>query len=204
MEQSTLNKSRNDKFIFFFSLPTAIKKLKDPILKKDFNEDKIELTVFGTSVPDITIPSITLGYGGQSYKTSSFSRPDYPPLDLKFFIDNGYHNYYILWKWLNAFNDSKYSTSDVSTAPQVPYDSSFELDNHFSDYTTELTTLILDEYNNRIMKVRYEGAFITSLGGITYSHQDGVEIISNATFGYNQLHLEMEHNVNSCLVSCDQ
>jgi hypothetical protein len=204
MEQSTLNKSRNDKFIFFFSLPKALQDLKDPILKKDFNEDKVELSVFGTSVPDITVPSISLGYGGQTYKTSSFSRPDYTPLEIKFFIDNGYHNYYILWKWLNAFNDSKYSTSDISTVPQVPYDTTFELENYFSDYTTELTTIILDEYNNKLMKVRYEGAFITSIGGITYSHQDGVEIVSSATFGYNQLHLEMEHNVNNCLVDCDE
>jgi hypothetical protein len=204
MNQSILNKSRNDKFILLFGLPTGIKQRIDPILRKDFNDDKIELSIFGLSVPDIAIPSISLGYGGQTYKTSSFARPDYNPLEIKFFIDNGYHNYYILWSWLNVFNNSRNSSSEIVTTKEIPYDNSFDLENYFSEYVTDLNLVIMDEYNNKLMKIIYQGAFITNLGGINYSHQDGAEIVGSVTFAYNQLHVEMEHNVNDCKVNCNE
>lgn len=204
MNQSILNKSRNDKFLFLFGLPPAVKKLalSETLMKSDFNEDKIELSVVSMSVPDISIPSISLGYGGQTYKTSSFSRPDYPALDIKFFLDNGYHNYYILWKWLNLFNDSKYSTSEIANTNTLPHDPSVELINPFSEYITDLSILVLDEYNNTLLKFVYEDAFITNLGGINYSYQDGVEIVGSASFGYNQFHVEFQHNVNKCSINC--
>lgn len=202
MDQSTLNKSRNDKFTLLFGLPKGVKPYSDPVLGKDFNENKIELSIFSLSVPDVSIPPISLGYGGQTYKTSSFSRPDYSPLEVKFFIDNGYHNYYILWKWLNVFNDSKFSTTEITTAPQIPYDNTFGLQNWFSDYVTNLNLIVMDEYNNKLMNITYEDAFITGLGGINYSHQDGAEIVGSVSFAYNQLHINMEHNVNKCTVDC--
>ena len=118
-------------------------------------------------------------------------------------MDNGYHNYYILWKWLNLFNDSKYSTSDVTNVNNVPHDPSFELNNPFSEYITDLSILVLDEYNNKLLKFVYEDAFITNLGGINYSYQDGVEIVGSASFGYNQFHVEFQHNVNRCAVNCN-
>jgi hypothetical protein len=196
MNQSILNKSRNDKFIFLFALPKALDNLYDPKLKSDFNDDKVQLSIYNMSVPDISIPSISLGYGGQTYKTSSFSRPDYPSMDIRFFIDNGYHNYYILWNWLNLFNDSRNSSSEILRSAEVPPNPELELENQFPDYTTTLTIITLDEYNRKLIKFQYEGAFITSLGGINYSHQDGVEITSTASFSYNQINVSLESNVN--------
>jgi hypothetical protein len=202
MNQSILNKSRNDKFVLLFGLPVGIKQRVDPVLMNDFNDNKVQLSIFGLSVPDLSIPPISLGYSGQTYKTSSFSRPDYSPLEVKFFIDNGYHNYYILWKWLNEFNDSKYSTSDIVTTGEIPHIGDSGMENFFSDYVTTLNLIIMDEYNNKLMKIIYEGAFITNLGGISYSHQDGAEIVGSVSFAYNQLHVEMQHNVNDCKVEC--
>ena len=196
MNQSILNKSRNDKFIFLFTLPNAIRGLYDPNLRTDFSDDKVQLSIYSMSVPDIAIPAVSLGYGGQTYKTSSFVRPEYPPMDIRFFIDNGYQNYYILWNWLNLFNNSRRSSSEILKAGEVPHDTSKDLDNPFTDYTTTLTIITLDEYNKKLIRFEYEGAFITSLGGISYSHQDGVEISSTASFSYNQMHVSLESNVN--------
>jgi hypothetical protein len=202
MNQSILNKSRNDKFALLFGLPVGIKQKIDPVLMSDFNDNKVELSIFGLSVPDVIIPPISLGFSGQTYKTSSFSRPDYSPLEVKFFIDNGYHNYYILWSWLNQFNDSKYSVSDIVTTQEIPHIGESDMKNMFSDYVTNLNLIIMDEYNNKLMNISYEDAFITNLGGISYSHQDGAEIIGSVSFAYNQLHIEMVHNVNDCKVDC--
>lgn len=202
MDQSTLNKSRNDKFLLLFGLPKGMADKTDDVLKKDYNDNKIELSIFSLSLPDVSIPPISLGYGGQTYKTSSFSRPDYSSLDIKYFIDNGYHNYYILWKWLNLFNDSKYSVSEITNTSTLPHDNTLELDNPFYDYVTDLNLIVMDEYNNKLMKITYQDAFITGLGGVNYSHQDGAEIVGSVSFSYNQLHINMENNVNDCGRKC--
>jgi hypothetical protein len=198
MNQSILNKTRNDKFLFLFGLPPALTKTRDTILKDDLHDDKIELSVYGLSTPAVNVPSVTLGYGGQTYKTSSFSRPDYSPLEVRFFLDNGYQNYYILSKWLNMFNDAKESTSDVLMAHSIPPEEGFPMQNPFTDYTTNISLVALDEYNNKLMTFHYTEAFITSLGNINYSHQEGVEITCTASFAYNQFHTTLENNINEC------
>lgn len=206
MNQSILNKSRNDKFLFLFGLPAIFKKIYDPVLKKDLHDDKIEFSVYGISTPTIAVPSITLGYAGQTYKASSFSRPDYPQLELKFFLDNGYHNYYILWKWLNLFNNAESSDTEILTSDSIPFEKNKPLKNPMFDYTTTLKVVSMDEYNNRLITFEYVDAFITSLGGLNYSHQEGVELSCTATFAYNQFYTTLNNNINECSVcnDCDQ
>lgn len=198
MNQSILNKSRNDKFLFLFGLPAIFRKMQDPILKNDLHDDKIEFSVYGISTPTISVPSVTLGYAGQTYKASSFSRPDYPPLELKFFLDNGYQNYYILWKWLNFFNDAESSESDILTSNQTPFQKNKPFKNPMSDYVTNLKVVTMDEYNNRLITFEYTDAFIVGLGGLNYSHQEGVELSCTATFAYNQFYTTLNSNVNEC------
>lgn len=198
MNQSVLNKSRNDKFMFLFGLPAIFKKMYDPILKRDLHDDKIEFSVYGISTLTISVPSVTLGYAGQTYKASSFSRPDYPPLELRFFLDNGYQNYYILSQWLNLFNDAKDSDTEIVTSQSIPFKQREPLANPMSDYTTTLSVVTLDEYNNKLITFQYTDAFITSLGGLNYSHQEGVELSCTATFAYNQFYTILNKNINEC------
>jgi hypothetical protein len=198
MNQSILNKSRNDKFMFLFGLPSIFKKIYDPVLKRDLHDDKIEFSVYGISTPSVSVPSLSLGYAGQNYKTSSFSRPDYPPLELKFFLDNGYQNYYILWKWLNLFNNAASSDTDILTSNSVPFKKGEEFKNPMSDYTTTIKVVTMDEYNNKLITFEYTDAFITSLGGLNYSHQEGVELSCSATFAYNQFYTILNNNINEC------
>jgi len=198
MNQSILNKSRNDKFMFLFGLPAIFKKIQDPVLKEDLHDDKIEFSVYDISTPSISIPPISLGYSGQTYKTSSFSRPDYPPLQLKFFLDNGYQNYYILWKWLNLFNDAASSDSEILTSNTIPHEKGEYFKNPMSEYTTNIKVVTLDEYNNKLITFEYTDAFITSLGGLNYSHQEGVELSCSATFAYNQFYTTLNNNINKC------
>jgi hypothetical protein len=197
MNQSALNRSRSDKFLFVFNLPKVIRQNRqflDTILSKEFKEDKIEFTVFGSPVPNISVPPITIPFDGQNYQVSSKARPPYPPLNLRFLIDNGYHNYYILWYWLNLFNDSKKSTSLLNTREPE----SQLLSNPTSDYVTMLNVFGLDEYNNKIINFEYTNAFITGLSEINFNYQDPSEITCNASFIFNQLEIKMITNVNDC------
>jgi hypothetical protein len=201
MNQSVLNRARIDKFNLILDLPNAIKQSVDPIIKDKFKADTIQFSVYGSPVPKIQIPEIKLPYGGQNAYVSSHTRPAYPPLTLSYLIDNGYQNYWILWKWLNLFNDQNLSTSDISNPPE-----GYNIWHHYSDSATPLSDYqssfclyALDEFNNPIVAFKYSNAFITGLSELNYLHQDAKEITGTVTFAYDQLTVDLLNNVNDII-----
>jgi hypothetical protein len=187
MNQAILNRSRNDKFLLVLEIPNALKDVYDTVLNDNYDADSLQFTVFGSPVPNISVPNITLPYGGQNLNISSTARPAYPPLSLKFLIDNGYQNYWMLWKWLDLFNDSENSSTELTSKRSV---------NPMSDFTTTFSLIALDEYNNKLISFNYKSAFITNLSDINFSYQDPSEITCNVTFAYNQLDVKLLKNVN--------
>lgn len=185
MYQSALNRSRNDKFIMVLDLPKVMKDLYDNTLEDKFKIDKFQTSIYGSPIPTVSVPAVTVAYGGQTYKTSSFARPAYNPLTIKFLVDNGYKNYWILWNWLNLFNDSK--NSDTNTESM-------------KNYTSDFTIFGLDEFNNKIISFEYTNAFPISLSEISFSNQDPTEINSTVTFEFNQLQVNLINNVDE--VNC--
>jgi hypothetical protein len=194
MIQTPLNRSRSDKFTLILDLPIALKSKTDHVLEDNFKIDPIQLSIFGSPVPPISVPAIDVAYSGQVYKTSSFSRPAYDPLALKFLIDNGYKNYWTLWNWINLLNDYKKSTTDAQT---VDSPNGGLLKHKMSDYTSTFTIYGLDEYNNKIISFKYTHAFPTSLSEIGFSDQEPNEINSTVTFVFNQLEVNLEKNVDN-------
>lgn len=197
MNQTILNKSRSDKFLMVLDLPTKMKEKVDSVLQNRYSPDSIQFAIYGSPVPSISVPSIDLPYDGQVYKASSLSRPAYEPLNIKFFVDNGYQNYWIIWQWLNMFNDANYSTSVIKT--QKTYQSfnrDVKLETSMKDLVSIFKIYALDEYNNKIISFTYSHAFPTSLGEISYSHQDPSEITCNVNFAFNQLDVDILKNVN--------
>lgn len=195
MQQTILNRSRNDKFLLVLEIPTALKKIYDSVLNKPFEADSLQFTVFGSPVPPINVPNITLPYGGQNLNISSTARPVYPPLPLKFLIDNGYQNYWMLWKWLDLFNDASNSSTELTKNLNL-LDSELTLINPMADYTTTFSLIALDEYNNKVISFNYKQAFLTNLSEINYSYQDPSEISCTATFAYNQLDVKLLGDVS--------
>jgi len=199
MNQSVLNRSRNDKFAFVLDLPLALKKQTDLVMSKAYNANQIQLTTFGSPVPSIRVSEIKVPFGGQVYNASSLSRPSYEALSLKFLIDNTYQNYWMLWKWLNLFNDTENSTTELTKIiPRA--NGEIGIDNPISDFTTTFSLFSLDEFNNKIVEFKYTQAYITSLSQIDYSFQGGTEIICTATFIFNQLIVSLlkDINVSNC------
>lgn len=173
-------------------LPIALKRSYNQVTQENFKIDPLQLSIYGSPVPQISIPAIDMPFGGQVYKTSSFSRPAYDPLNVKFVIDNGYKNYWVIWSWLNLLNDYKKSTAEPHTVPK----NQAEIKNPMSDYTSTFTIFGLDEYNNKIISFKYSHVFPTQLMEISYSNQDPSEITSSATFVFNQLEVNLEKDVN--------
>lgn len=196
MIQTPLNRSRNDKFILVLDLPVALKRKVDLTLEENFKINPLQLSIYGSPVPAINIPSIDVGFGGQVYKTSTFSRPAYDPLTLRFLIDNGYKNYWVIWNWLNLLNNFKNSESTAHTIDEA----NSYLKHPMSDYTSSFTIYGLDEFNNKIISFKYTNAFPTQLSEINFSNQEINEINSNVTFAFNTLEVKLEKNVDK--VSC--
>ena len=198
MNQVTLNRSRNDKFIIIIDLPKKLKETYDDVLQIDNRPNSLQFSIYGSPVPDIKIPALDIPYGGQVYKTSSTSRPAYNDLNIKFLVDNGYQNYWMLWKWLNLFNDYKKGNTELTENINVPLlkDEVPILRSPMNDFTSKFSIYGIDEYNNKIISFSYNYAFPVSLSEINFSNQEANEITCNVSFAFNQLEIELLKNVN--------
>jgi hypothetical protein len=201
MNQAILNRSRNDKFAMVLDLPKALKSSFDNVTFENYSINPLQFSIYGSPVPSIKVPEIVLPYGGQTYRTSSNARPGYDPLTIKFLVDNGYKNYWLIWNWINLFNDSKTSQSPINIAQNPPINGdTAHIINSMNDYRSRFSIFALDEFNNKTVSFTYTDAFPVALGEINFSNQDPTEINCSVTFAFNQLHVDLIKDVNK--VSC--
>ena len=187
MQQAMLNKSRADKFLLVFDVPPILKEFS-----KKFNQtnttiipDSVQYSIFGTAVPEITVPAMENRYAGSTLYVSSHSKNPYPPVSVNFNVDNEYKNYWVLYQWLNLLHseyEGRYNEREINTNAGDPT---------FKDYQTDLTIYGKDEFNNNRIKFTYTKAFPTTVNGVEYSYQNPDEITSGFTFVYSQLHTEV-------------
>ena len=185
MQQAMLNKSRADKFLLVFDVPPILKEFS-----KKFNQtnttiipDSVQYSIFGTAVPEITVPAIENRYAGNTLYVSSHSKNPYPPVSVSFNVDNEYKNYWVIYQWLNLLHsqyEGRYNEREIN-----------EYDPDFQDYQTDLTIYGKDEFNNNRIKFTYTKAFPTTVNGVEYNYQNSDEITSGFTFVYSQLHTEV-------------
>jgi len=187
MQQSMLNKSRADKFLLVFDVPPILKEFS-----KKFNQtnttiipDSVQYSIFGTAVPEITVPAVENRYAGNTLYVSSHSKNPYPPVSVNFNVDNEYKNYWVIYQWLNLLHseyEGRYNEREINVN---------EVDPTFQDYQTDLTIYGKDEFNNNRIKFTYTKAFPTTVNGVEYNYQSPDEITSGFTFVYSQLHTEV-------------
>ena len=183
--QSSLNRSSKDKFIMILELPYILR--KQAASDSRLNIEPLQISVFGTVVPDIAVPETDVRFAGQNFHLSTYTRPSYPPLTVNFVVDNDYKNYYILWKWLECMNlplENFYGgTPSLTNDERSLVGSKFE-------YQTDFSILALNEYNETVIEFKYKKAFLSTLGGISYSYRDSQILESSAQFHFSQLDIE--------------
>ena len=184
MQQSILNKSRADKFLLIFDVPPILKQFskKSNHDNKSIVPESVQFSIYGSAVPEITVPAVENRYAGNTLYLSSHSKNSYPPVSVKFKIDNEYKNYWAIYNWLNLLHDQregKYNAREIN------------VDENFTDYQTNLTIKGKDEFNNDRIKFTYTKAFPTSINAIDYDYQNSDELVSGFTFVYSQLHTEI-------------
>jgi len=202
MNQAILNKQRHDKFIMVLSIPPIMRDIIDVVSDDKFDPDSLQFSCYGSPVPNVSIPSIDVPYGGQVIKISSNSRPVFPSFVLTFVIDNGWRNYWILLSWLNLFNDQKDGSTSYNhgnRSESEPY-AADKNNIPFRDMVSSFKTYAIDEYNKKIMGFDFTNVFPTEISEIGFSHQDPSEIICKASFAFNQLHPKLIRDIdkNNC------
>jgi hypothetical protein len=183
-QQSVLNRSGKDKFLLVLNLPQILKK------DKNVKIDSLQISVFGTIVPSVQVPSTEVRFGGQVINVSSHARPNYPPLPVNFIVDNDFENYWILWKWLNVLNTARSSVYD-GTDPELLTTDENTLNGVLWEYQANFSVYGLNEYNQKVIEFKYYNAFITNLGNIDYNYRDPELISTTAEFQFNQLDIKL-------------
>jgi len=186
--QSVLNRTSKDKFILVLNLPAVLRKQlpNDELL----NLDPLQISIFGTVVPPIIVPTNEVRYAGQTYNVSSYTRPNYPPLPVNFVVDNKFRNYWILWRWLQILNDPETSLY-TGTNPNLETWKDRTETGINTEYQTNFSVLGLNEYNQYTIEFIFKNAFITNLGGITYEYNDSEFIKTSAEFQFSQLDVKL-------------
>jgi len=194
IQQSTLNKSRKDKFLLVFNLPPILRNYNTNDLSSRgqniINQNSVQFSVYGSIVPQIQVPEIVAPYSGQSYKVSSNTRPPYENITVNFTVDNQFNNYWVIYSWLNLLNDQQQSIYDANQ--DVPdgtiYNSSGKLATSLQpqSYQTDFTVYGKDEFDNNVIKFTYTKAFPVSLGNIDYSYREPGEMETTFEFAFSQ------------------
>lgn len=198
-QQYITNKARSDKFQLVFTLPAVLRDLDTQLLEvrnpNFIQGDSVQYSIWGTVVPQSSVPAQELRHYGQSVQVSSQSRPAYQPISVSFTIDNYFNNYWVLWKWLDKMNKVRESGMDEHFNYDNIHDAKSNLTGpKYTDYQTTMTIFGLDEYNNRVVKFIYHNAFLTDLGDIQYNYRSDTEIESRFTFTFSQMEIELMEN----------
>lgn len=182
--QSPFNKQRKDKFLLVLTIPNILKdKVADVIRRNNsVNFDTLQFSVFGAIAPPISIPPVSLAYGGQTLKVTSYARPEFPNLKVDFTVDNQFNNYWVLFKWLEIFNNTFSGVFDPKNA---------FIDPNTEQYMTNISIFGLDEYNKKTVRFDYFRSFPVSLDGVTYNDRVPDEMDCSFEFAYHQLNMTL-------------
>ena len=182
--QSPFNKQRRDKFLLVLTVPNILKEEVKVLVRRNssVNFDALQFSVFGAVAPPIEIPPVAIPYAGQVLNVTSYTRPEYPRLKVSFTVDNQFNNYWVIYKWLESFNNPTLGVWD-------PFNT--EINPNAPSYMTDITIYGLDEFNSKTVRFDYKRAFPVSLEGVNYNDRDPGEMECGFEFAYHQLKMSL-------------
>lgn len=182
--QSPFNKQRRDKFILVLTIPDILKDKVAEVTRRNnsVNFNTLQFSIWGAVAPPIEVPPVLVPYSGQTLQVTSYARPAYPNLKVSFTVDNQFNNYWVLYKWLDIFNNTLTGIFD----PNNP-----NLTSNTPEYMTNISIYGLDEYNKRTVRFDYLKSFPIGLEGVNYNDRDPGEMECGFQFAYHQLKMTL-------------
>jgi hypothetical protein len=181
--QAVLNKARQDKFTLIINIPPIMQKIKSNEFKSNklANLDALQYSLYNCPVPKISSPRINLPFKGQTPHVSSYSREQYPQVNVNFTVDNDYQNYWFIWKWLQMIH---HATDGVYSAGRI---GGVDDPKNKFQYAANFHLFARDEYHTPKIRFDYYDCFVVSLGEINYNQRETEEINCSFEFSFNQL-----------------
>lgn len=189
--QSHLNKARSDKFVLVMNIPDALKNINSKYNRsnKTVILDSLQFSVYGTIIPDVTVPAIETKWAGSNTYISSHARPPFAPNTVSFTVDNQFNNYWIIYQWLNLIRDDREGAfGGITDARDLISDKDII---SLGKYSTTFNVFGKDEFNENVIKVEYFNAFPTQLGGISYNYQNSDQINCSFQFVYSNINVTL-------------
>ena len=183
IRQSFLNKSRVDKFRVNIPLPSVLRDRDTRSIRSEkyVNKDGLNFSIYAINIPGVSVQSVDVGFAGQTPRTSSFVRTPFEPVEVKYVIDNWYSNYWLLYSWLNMVHDQRTGLVNTDNSGSQA----------LQDYTTTITVMGLDEYNENKIAFSFTSCVPTELGSIDYNYQEPTEIQSSFKFQFHQMEIKI-------------
>jgi hypothetical protein len=186
VKQSYFNQATQDKFLMVFDIPVILKDDQTQYNRKNSTviPDSVQYSLFKTAIPDVTVKGVEVRNVGSTLYLSTHSKDSFPPTSVDFAVDNGYNNYWCIFKWINLLHDQKTGQYNSDNLP---------VDQSYSDYQTNITIFGLDEFGKKRIKWTFTKAFPTTLKGLTFDQQaeGDMRIISGFDFLFSQMHVEL-------------
>jgi len=172
--------------LLVFDIPPILKQIQRKYERNNDTiiPDTVQFSVYGTTVPGVTVKGTPARFAGDTLYVSSHSKDPYPPVNVKFAVDSGYNNYWVVYQWLNLLHDQKTGRYNENNLP---------IDGNFSDYQTDITVYGLDEYKNKVIQFKYTKCFPTSIQDVEFDETSTgeMEIQCGFTFLFSQMHVEL-------------
>lgn len=188
IQQSVLNKSRRDKFLFTITFPEAMREISFHHPENRSNDhilpDTLQYSVYGVVLPAIRVDHGEIRYSGQAVKFSSHSRPAYSNIKMNFTVDNRFNNYWVIWKWLDLLNDDNDAIFNAKNPDMLKNDPTASI---FKKYQGTGTLYTLDEYNQRTAQFDYFGLLPVGLGEVDYNNRTTDTIDTTFEFSFSKL-----------------
>ena len=99
-------------------------------------------------------------------------------LNISFIVDSQFKNWKVCFDWL------VYIANNYNKPTSKP-----------SDYVTDASLIVLDNWDNALFNIRFINLWITSLGELTFSVRDGeTHIECTANFNYDRYEVQQSND----------
>lgn len=161
------NLAQSNKWIF--SIP--FKKIDDSLQTGD-----IFFNVSEMITPELMLSESTVSYAGYQFPVATRTRQESKQITVGYLMSSDYHQFNYLYKWYNYIVDE-----NGQGGTNFPNPESFQMD---------CDLIMLSEFKNPVLKIKYFGCQLKSIGGLRFDYKSPSHITGSFTLSYSRFEPE--------------